>query len=145
MGSKIKKCPTSPEESDKNCYVCLLQLALKSKKSNKFNGVLPSDPWHIFCPIISEKLRKWVNSEVPKEPVKAGNAMRTLSYAFPGVNSRHLKTTSIETTLYDLIEAISEEIKTGEDHLIAQTVFHLINSGRLKFIDIPKDFKSICS
>ena len=71
--------------------------------------------------------------------------MTTLSHAFPGVTSRDLKTTSIETTLYDLIEAISEEIKTGEDHLIAQTVFHLINSGRLKFIDIPKDFKSICS
>jgi len=49
----------------------------------------------------------------------------------------------IETTLYDLIEAISEEIGPGEDHLLAQTVRHLIDTGKLKFINATENFTSV--
>lgn len=43
--------------------------------------------------------------------------------------------TTIQTTLYDLIVAIREEIGPDEEHLVTPVVVHLLNSGRIKFID----------
>jgi hypothetical protein len=40
----------------------------------------------------------------------------------------------IHTTLYDLIEAIGDEISAGEDELLAEAVVHLMETGRLKFV-----------
>jgi hypothetical protein len=40
-----------------------------------------------------------------------------------------------QTSLYDLIEAVSDEIKPGEDNLIPKTIQHLFDSGQAKFID----------
>jgi hypothetical protein len=44
----------------------------------------------------------------------------------------------ITTTLYDLVEAISAEVDSNEDHLVAAAVMHLINSSRAKFIGSRK-------
>jgi len=54
--------------------------------------------------------------------------------------SGHPKTATVVTTLYDLIEAISEEMKSGEDSLVVQTVLHLIDTGKLKFLTVPQHF-----
>jgi hypothetical protein len=56
----------------------------------------------------------------------------TLEPIYPG-------TTTIKTSLYELIEAISEEVKPGEDELVAETVLHLFETGQAKFINGPID------
>jgi len=40
-----------------------------------------------------------------------------------------------QTRLYDLIEAVSDEIGPGEEGLIPETIQHLFNSGQARFID----------
>ncbi|HEY7493399.1 MAG TPA: hypothetical protein VIH59_20075 [Candidatus Tectomicrobia bacterium] len=42
---------------------------------------------------------------------------------------------TIQTTLYDLIEALYTEIKSEEESLIVPTVMHLLRSGRITFLD----------
>jgi hypothetical protein len=49
--------------------------------------------------------------------------------------------TTIKTTLYDLIEAISGEVDPGEDKMIVATVSHLLNSGWAKFTGEMRDQK----
>lgn len=44
------------------------------------------------------------------------------------------RASSIQTTLYELVEAIGEEIGMGEERLIAKTVLHLLATGKVKFI-----------
>lgn len=41
---------------------------------------------------------------------------------------------SVRTTLYDLIEAIGEEVPPGEERLVAEIVMHLFESGQIKFL-----------
>jgi hypothetical protein len=41
---------------------------------------------------------------------------------------------STRATLYDLIEAISEELPFGEDKLVAKIVMHLFESGQVRFM-----------
>jgi hypothetical protein len=41
---------------------------------------------------------------------------------------------STRATLYDLIEAISEELYPGEDKLVAEIVVHLFESGQVRFM-----------
>jgi hypothetical protein len=57
----------------------------------------------------------------------------------------HPEVSSIHTTLYDLIEAISAEVAPGEDDLVTATLVHLINSGRLKFADDWRELQVVCS
>ena len=40
--------------------------------------------------------------------------------------------THIITTLYDLIEAISDEVQPGEESLLTDVVLHLLDSGKIK-------------
>jgi len=40
------------------------------------------------------------------------------------------KTLTVETTLYDLIEAVSEEVKSGEDHLVSIIVKDMLYTNR---------------
>lgn len=47
-----------------------------------------------------------------------------------------------KTSLYDLIEAVSEEVRPGEDNLIPETVQHLFDSGQARFTDCSTE---ICS
>jgi hypothetical protein len=41
---------------------------------------------------------------------------------------------SITTNLYDLVAAISDIVGVGEERLVADTVLHLIETGRMKFV-----------
>ncbi|MFC1813040.1 hypothetical protein ACFL03_10140 [Thermodesulfobacteriota bacterium] len=40
------------------------------------------------------------------------------------------KTATVKTTLYDLIEAVSEEVKSGEDHLVSIIVKDMLYTNR---------------
>jgi hypothetical protein len=40
----------------------------------------------------------------------------------------------IETTLYDLVEAVYEELSPGEETMVVGIVYHLLKSGRVQFI-----------
>jgi hypothetical protein len=42
--------------------------------------------------------------------------------------------TSIRTTLYDLIEVINAEVGPEDERLVIATVVHLLNTGRIKFL-----------
>ena len=44
----------------------------------------------------------------------------------------------VRTTLYELIEAIRSQLPRDDDHIVAQTVYHLIKSGKIKFAGPPK-------
>ena len=39
----------------------------------------------------------------------------------------------IQTTLYDVIEAVNETLITGDDHVVAEIVMDLLNSCRARF------------
>jgi hypothetical protein len=54
------------------------------------------------------------------------------------------ESTTITTTLYDLIEAVSAEVDPGEDDLIIATVMHLLNSGRVKFTGDWRNARVVC-
>ena len=41
------------------------------------------------------------------------------------------KSAPIETTLYEMIEAVNEEIKSGEEHLVSLIVDHMLFTGRV--------------
>jgi hypothetical protein len=56
----------------------------------------------------------------------------------------HPDVSTIHTTLYDLIEALSQEVGPGEDHLVTAALVHLINSGRVKFVDDGRELRVIC-
>jgi hypothetical protein len=55
----------------------------------------------------------------------------------------HADASTIHTTLYDLIEAISAEVGPEEDHLVTATLVHLINSGRVKFADDVRELRVV--
>ena len=44
------------------------------------------------------------------------------------------KTIKIRTTLFDLLKVLNEEVRVGEEELVAKIVYYWIESGRLKFI-----------
>jgi hypothetical protein len=54
------------------------------------------------------------------------------------------ESTTIETTLYDLIAAVSAEAGPDEDELILATVVHLLNSGQARFTGAWKNAKVVC-
>ena len=57
--------------------------------------------------------------------------------AHPGLNS-------VKTTLYELIEAIGQEVKPGEDELVEETVMHLFDTGQVRFLDDAFEVKGSC-
>ena len=60
--------------------------------------------------------------------------MKTLTYTFPRVGSPSPQSTIIQTTLYDLIEAIAAEVRPGEEALVTATAKHLLRSHKARFI-----------
>jgi len=44
------------------------------------------------------------------------------------------KTIRIRTTLFDLLKVLNEQVRVGEEGLVAKIVYYWIESGRLKFI-----------
>lgn len=57
--------------------------------------------------------------------------------------SRPKRTVKIRTSLFDLIEALNGEIKTGEEGFVIQIVLDLINNSLLKTIRNPDVFRNI--
>ena len=45
----------------------------------------------------------------------------------------------IETTLYDLVQALDEDLRADEQGMVARTLEHLMHTGRLKWLsaDMP--------
>lgn len=60
--------------------------------------------------------------------------MKTLSYTLPQIGSPSLQSTTIQTTLHDLIEAIAAEVRPGEEALVTATARHLLRSHKARFI-----------
>ncbi len=55
------------------------------------------------------------------------------SAQFSSLNEMPVKEeTTIQTSLYDLIEAVSEEINPGEEDLIGLTLSHIFSSDEFK-------------
>lgn len=52
--------------------------------------------------------------------------------------SRYRPTTIITTTLYDVIQAVEEELSSQEERLVAEVVADLFNSGRIRFAGNPE-------
>ncbi len=44
---------------------------------------------------------------------------------------------TITTTLYELVEAISEELEPGEDWMISAALVDLTKTGRIRFLGKP--------
>lgn len=51
--------------------------------------------------------------------------------------------TTIETSLYDLIASIHDVVGPEDDDLVNAVVVHLLNSGRVKFADDPRNIEVI--
>ncbi len=53
--------------------------------------------------------------------------------------------TTVETTLYDLVSVLCDELEDEEEELILPILVHLLNSRRVKFIDGHRKYKVTCS
>lgn len=51
--------------------------------------------------------------------------------------------TTVQTTLYDLIAAINSEVGPDDDDLVTATIVHLMHSGRVRFTDDPRSIEVI--
>lgn len=63
--------------------------------------------------------------------------MQQAVQAFQLLDPTNAELTTITTTLRDLIGAIQEEVEPEEDHLIAEVVLDLVETGRIRFLN-PK-------
>lgn len=70
--------------------------------------------------------------------------MQAMAQSISTVASTYWESTTTKTTLYELIEAISEELLPGEDRLVTEVVLHLLNTEKIKFLgDLGKIRKVI--
>jgi hypothetical protein len=58
-------------------------------------------------------------------------ALATYPATIPAIST---EPTRITTTLYDLVEALSMEVKPEDDSLVTAAVMHLINAGHAQFV-----------
>jgi hypothetical protein len=61
--------------------------------------------------------------------------MQQLPHAYSRPESTQPELATIKTTLGELIKAISEEVEPEEDHLVAEVILHLLETGRIKFLN----------
>jgi len=57
--------------------------------------------------------------------------MPQLAQSFCISDSSYSGTTGLKTTLYELIEAVDEEIKPGEERWVSLIVDHMLFAGRM--------------
>jgi hypothetical protein len=50
---------------------------------------------------------------------------------------------AIITTLYDLIEAMQDEVEPDDDGLIVASIIHLLQSGRITFLGAVADSEEL--
>lgn len=65
---------------------------------------------------------------------RGGIKMEMMALDFNSTRQPDTESAVIQTTLFDLIEAISEEVQPGEDRLIANTVVHILESCKARFL-----------
>jgi hypothetical protein len=61
-------------------------------------------------------------------------AKMVLKHPVSSFGSSSQKTMKIRTTLFDLLKVLDEEVRAGEEDLVAKIVYYWIESGRLKFV-----------
>lgn len=59
--------------------------------------------------------------------------MEAIAQSFCAAEPEHSGSTTIETTLYKLIEAINEQVRPREERLVVEAVSDLIDTGQIKF------------
>ena len=59
--------------------------------------------------------------------------MEAIAQSFCAAEPEHSGSTTIETTLYEVIEAIEEQVQPGEDRLVVETVLDLIETRQITF------------
>jgi len=64
--------------------------------------------------------------------------MQQMVQRFSISGSASSETAGLTTTLYELIEAVNEEIKPGEEHWVHLIVDHMLCSGK-SFLSIAKN------
>jgi len=60
--------------------------------------------------------------------------MEALAHDLHRKETIHPELPIVQTNLYDLIEAIHDEVELDEDWLVTEIVFDLIDSGNMKFL-----------
>jgi len=60
--------------------------------------------------------------------------MKTLSYALRRIGSPTQRFMTIRTTLYDLIEAIANEVGPDEEAFVTPAAMYLLGSHRARFL-----------
>ena len=63
--------------------------------------------------------------------------MQQIPHAYSRPEPAQPELATIPTTLGELIEAIEEEVEPEEDRLVAGVVLHLLETGRIRFLN-PK-------
>ena len=53
--------------------------------------------------------------------------------------------TTVETTLFDLVAALTDELSPEEEELAVPILVDLLNSGRVKFVEGPRRYKISCT
>jgi len=74
---------------------------------------------------------------------KEGDIMNAWANTAEAGNLDFPRKRTIRTTLYELIEAIEDEVKPGEEELVTATVLDLMESGKIKLRQRRKAFKSL--
>ena len=69
--------------------------------------------------------------------------MKTLIERMADRGQDRKASSTIETTLYDLIAAISAEVGPHDDDLVTATMVHLVNSGRVKLTDDSRNLEIV--
>lgn len=60
--------------------------------------------------------------------------MEAMAQSFDTVEQASPELTTDKTTMYELIEAISDQVQPEEDRLVVEAVLDLIDTGQVKFL-----------
>ena len=63
--------------------------------------------------------------------------MQQIPHAYSRPEPAQPELAAITTTLGELIGAINEEVEPEEHHLVAEVILHVLETGRIKFLN-PK-------
>jgi len=74
---------------------------------------------------------------------KGNDIMKAMTQTVSTAEPAHWKSTTVKTTLCELIEAINEELQPGEEHLVSTIVLHLLDTGNIKFLGDPEEIKRV--
>jgi predicted HTH domain antitoxin len=66
--------------------------------------------------------------------------MQAKALKLPIRASNNPRSTCVKATLYELIDAISDEVQPAEDRLVAEVVIDLFETGKIKFKGNSKYF-----